>query len=89
MIHIDLVLSVGKLEDGIFHEHESWNFAIRDTEESWDVDSVNSILNNCTSAGDKYAELRLHVTGVEHGFLVGSFKKIKLKNQGYHWMVVD
>lgn len=88
MINVDLMLHVGY--DPSLTYSESFKLKITNPYSDVEVDSINDLLAELSdTTAYNYAELRLHVTGVASGFLVGCFKQIKLKNKGCRWVVVD
>lgn len=86
MITTTLTLAIGSLVKKKFVLWDSIDMEILDFSKA-SVENVNDLLRDFISEGN-YAELRFHVTGVEHeGFLIGSFRRIKTKNRGYQWQL--
>lgn len=95
MILVNLTLRVGHLAHGSFHESDSYDLEIWESDSDVACENVNGFLNTAIDPIHDFAELRLHVspTGPKDGYLIGSFKKIKLKTKNssnkYRWIVVD
>ena len=86
---------MGTLKDnGKLSEWDSVDLQIDDFSDDVTCDNVNHWLNVQADPICDYAELRVRTTGAKHpGFLIASFKKIKLKTKNshnkYRWIVVD
>ena len=94
MINAYLTLRVGNLDRGSFSEYDSYDLEIADYSDEHSAENINHFLNVAADPVCKYAELRLHISGHNHnGFLIGSFRQVKLKTKGshnkYRWIVVD
>lgn len=91
MITVCLRLNVGVLEKGKLQFFDSTDLEIKNFREDIACDNVNSLLKDYNNYSDvKYAELRMHASGChKDGYLIGSFKKIKLKNKGFKWIIVN
>lgn len=92
MFEVTLRLKMGSLKSGRFSEWDTVDFEIETFQDDVACDNVNNWLNVQADPICDYAELRVRCTGVPHeGFLIASFKKIKLKskNNPYRWIVVD
>lgn len=89
MININLVLKLGIMKkNGFYTEFDSVNFKFKSISELHACDNVNDWLNTNIDKAYNYAELVLCSNTLKHsGFLIGTFKKIKLKNRGYKWIV--
>lgn len=89
MITVELVLSVGTLSCGRYDVYHSYDMEIQSYDDDVDCDNINNLLIQ-QDEHINYAELRLRVSGIPHdGFLIGTFKKIKLKNKGSRWALSD
>lgn len=64
-----------------YDEPESFDFVINLYE------GAINLLEGCIGSMQTYAELVLHVTGSDIEYCLASFKRIKLKNKGYRWVV--
>lgn len=91
MITVYLRLDIGELEKGKLKFYDSIDLEINDFNDDVNCDSVNFLLGDYNDDPNvKYAELKVHVSGChKDGYLIGSFKKIKIKNKGYKWILVD
>lgn len=94
MITVQLVLRVGNLVRGAFREHDSFDMGIMEFHSDVACENINELLNVAADPIGDYAELRLQVSGgPRDGFLIGSFRRVKLKTKGsnnqYRWIVVD
>jgi hypothetical protein len=89
MINIQLTLRVGKCLRGSLKEHDSYDFEVHDNDDYPACDNINDFLNTISDPISDYAELMLQVNGSRYSkFLIGSFKKLKIKNK-YQWIVTD
>jgi hypothetical protein len=80
MITVTLTLVLGQLKAGKFVAWDSVDMEIINFNKEHACENINHILADFTDKGNlNYAELRFHVTGVEHeGFLIGSFRRMKI-----------
>lgn len=78
MFTVKLVVSVGKIVKGQFHEADSYDLEVDHYNDPYMSDNVNDILNVVSDPAFNYAQLRMHVSGMQHnGFLVATFNKSK------------
>lgn len=90
MLVVSLVLEVGNLVDGEFQFYDSFTLETHGTEEH-DCESVNDLLSNSSCDEANYAQLMFtySLNNTMHSYLVGSFRRIKLKNRGSKWILTD
>jgi hypothetical protein len=90
MLAVSLSLEVGNLVDGEFQFWDSFTIETHGTEEH-DCESVNNLLSNPTCDEMNYAQLMFtySLNNTMHNYLVGSFKRINLKNKGSKWILTD
>jgi hypothetical protein len=91
MIATYIVLHVGALNKrGAFEEIDAIELAFREASNPVDCDNINDCMNSYYDDDINYAELRVECNTVTHaGFLIGTFKKIKLKDKGHKWILAD
>jgi hypothetical protein len=94
MINIQPFLKVGVMKGGRFKTTDTYDFVIVHVDDPNLVDSANEILRAHPIESDNYAELKLGVPGVtsdafipHDGFVLATFKKIKLKGKGHRWIL--
>ena len=85
MISIDLTIHVGTLIEDHIDMSDSYGMEIQNFSDPYMVDDVNAILNNHPVMSDNYAELHLTVANTE--FIIAYFKRIKVKNKAYKWVL--
>ncbi len=89
MLVVGLILEVGSIKDGPFIAGDSFDMSITGPDE-WDCDSINSLLTDSLPDDYDYAQLKFFYNGHEdHGFLVASFRRIRLKGKGHKWVLTD
>lgn len=90
MLAVSLQLEVGSLVDGEFIFMDSFTVETHGDEE-WECESVNDLLSNSSCDGASYARLMFtySLNNSIHSYLVGSFKRINLKNKGSKWILTD
>ena len=88
MIVLSLNLEVGNLIAGEFNFFDSFTLETHGEEEC-DCETVNDILSNSSCDEANYARLMFSysVNDTIHSYLLGSFKRIKLKNKGSRWIL--
>ena len=91
MINTRLLLKIGELKrGGKLSVHDTVDFEIQDYKSDVSCDSINDWLVYQSFDASNYAELRVHFSGIKHdGFLIGTFKKIKMKSGKTRWIVAD
>lgn len=87
MFSVEVVLEVGVMKDGDFQNVDDYTFEIFTFDYPDQCDNVNDILSGHTKDASNYARLRMFVTGQPFGFLISSFKRVKLKNGNVRWTV--
>lgn len=87
MVTIEIVLEVGIMKDGEFQNVDDYTFEIFTFDYPDHCDNVNDILSGHTKDQSNYARLKMYVTGQPLGFLISSFKRIKLKGGKVRWTV--
>jgi hypothetical protein len=90
MITVNLVLKMGTMRKGQYTE---WDYIEMEFEQPGDpdaCDNLNDWLNTHADPICNYAELKLQSNTLKHdGFLLGTFRKVKLKDKGYRWILTD
>ena len=79
MITTQIILKYGKLVSGKLVEFDSIDMEIYEFNSGIGCDSINTLLGSVLYENANYAELKLYVTGHKKQFLIGSFRKVKLK----------
>lgn len=94
MFEFQVWLELFTTEKGRHKHHDDVEFLISDPNDDVAVDNVNDWLNVQADSICDYAELRVGITGMamaHKGFLIASFKRIKLKTKDsanpYRWIV--
>ena len=85
MIDVRLHLSMGHFEGNSFVEWDNVDFEVYNHEDDVGCDNLNDWLNTHADPICTYAELRVKSSVLKHsGFLIGSFKKTKVKTRDGH-----
>ena len=95
MITIKPILNVGGIKNGKLTIFDSYDFVINHVDDPHLMDNCNEFLSLYPEHRKaNYAVLKLYIGDigdkslVEHsGFILAYFKKIKLKNKGYCWVL--
>jgi hypothetical protein len=86
MITTSLVLEIGHFKKGKYIKWDAFDLEIHTFDNDVECDNLNDLLSG-DYEGCNYAELRVYTTGMPFGFLVGTFKRVKLKNNQYRWVL--
>ena len=87
-ISIDVILDLGEFKKGKFYIYDSCNLNLSGLLVGKPIESVSYMLDCCLD-DVKINMAQLHIAlDQEHEGLLAEFKKIKLKNKGYKWVVI-
>ena len=90
MINSTVVLKIGTIKRGKFKVNDTIDFLVSNYQSDVACDSVNAWLVNQALDVCNYAELRIYSEGFKHdGFLIGTFKRVKMKSGKTRWIVSD
>lgn len=90
MLNVGLRLEVGWLRGSKFVLQDAFDFELHGPEK-WNCDNINNLLGGIYSNDEpNYAQLFFYYyAGKQRKFLVGSFRRVRLKNGDESWALTE